>query len=80
MIRIPQNDLGITPGLYSDDLPEAIQWREHLETEKEASKTYIEKRREAYGSVEEQIEFITENGLDQWRFKVSDIKVKYPKE
>ena len=32
-----------------------------------------------YGSVESQIEFITENGLDAWKTKVDEIKAKYPK-
>ena len=34
----------------------------------------------AYGEAIEQIEFITENGLDAWQSKVLEIKAKYPKE
>ena len=41
--------------------------------------TYADKRLKEYGSVDEQIEFITENGLDAWQTKVSEIKSKYPK-
>ena len=33
-----------------------------------------------YGSIAEQIEYITENGLDAWQSKVNSIKIKYPKE
>ena len=33
----------------------------------------------AYGTIESQLEFITENGLDAWQAKVTDIKNKYPK-
>ena len=33
-----------------------------------------------YGSIAEQIEYITENGLDAWQSKVNSIKAKYPKE
>ena len=33
-----------------------------------------------YGSIAEQIEYITENGLDAWQSKVNSIKTKYPKE
>jgi len=33
----------------------------------------------AYGPVAEQIEFITENGLEAWQSKVAEIKEKYPK-
>jgi len=42
-------------------------------------KNYIEKRQEAYGSVEQQIEFITENGLGAWQQKVFEIKANIPK-
>lgn len=41
--------------------------------------TYIDKRKKEYGSAEEQIEFITENGLTAWKAKVDKIKSKYPK-
>lgn len=41
--------------------------------------TWLEARVAAYGSIDKQIEFITENGLDAWQTKVADIKVKYPK-
>jgi hypothetical protein len=37
-------------------------------------------RREEYGSLIDQIEYITENGLDAWQTKVQEIKTKYPKE
>ena len=36
-------------------------------------------RRKDYGMSFEQIEFITENGLEAWQAKVADIKAKYPK-
>ena len=42
--------------------------------------TYKDKRLKEYGSVEEQIEFITEKGLDAWETNVDEIKKKYPKE
>jgi len=32
-----------------------------------------------YGHVEEQIEYITENGLEAWQRNVDEIKTKYPK-
>ena len=40
---------------------------------------YIQKRTQAYGTVESQIEFITENGLDAWVAKVNQIKADNPK-
>lgn len=41
--------------------------------------TYADKRIKEYGSAHEQIEFITENGLEAWQTKVQSIKTKYPK-
>ena len=40
--------------------------------------TPIENRKRAYGSLESQIEYITENGLEPWQIKVADIKAQYP--
>ena len=36
-------------------------------------------RMNAYGPYADQIEFITENGLEAWQVKVAEIKVLYPK-
>jgi hypothetical protein len=41
--------------------------------------SWLEHRIEAYGRVEHQLEFITENGLEAWQSKVAEIKAKYPK-
>ena len=41
--------------------------------------SWIEHRVEVYDSPEEQLEFITENGLEAWQAKVADIKAQYPK-
>lgn len=40
----------------------------------------VANRQKEYGSLAEQIEYITENGLDAWQTKVQGIKTKYPKE
>lgn len=37
-------------------------------------------RQTAYGSVERQIEYITENGLAAWQARVAEIKADNPKE
>ena len=39
----------------------------------------VEARLKVYGSAVDQIEFITENGLEAWQAKVAEIKAKYPK-
>jgi hypothetical protein len=41
--------------------------------------TYADKRIKEYGTMAQQIEYITENGLDAWQSKVIEIKTKYPK-
>jgi len=40
----------------------------------------INNRVKEYGSIAEQIEYITENGIEAWQTKVNSIKAKYPKE
>ena len=50
------------------------------QSELQALEDVISKRIKEYGSIAEQIEFITENGLDAWQSKVQAIKNKYPKE
>ena len=39
----------------------------------------ISNRMSEYGTPEQMIEYITENGLDAWQTKVQEIKAKYPK-
>ena len=46
----------------------------------EANAQVIAARKVAYGSIESQIEFITENGLDAWATKVAQIKADNPKQ
>ena len=46
----------------------------------ESNLQQVQKRIKEYGSIAEQIEFITENGLEAWQTKVNSIKAKYPKE
>lgn len=41
---------------------------------------YEVSRTVAYGSVEAQLEYMTENGLDAWQEKVTEIKEMYPKD
>ena len=45
----------------------------------EANAQVVAARKAAYGSIESQIEFITENGLDAWTAKVAQIKADNPK-
>lgn len=45
----------------------------------ESNQAQVQNRIKEYGSIAEQIEYITENGLDAWQTKVNSIKNKYPK-
>ena len=58
--------------------PELVgdEWRE---TWNYVEISWLENRTEAYGRPEQQLEFITENGLEAWQTKVAEIKAKYPK-
>ena len=40
---------------------------------------YVQQRLEAYGTLAQQIEYITEHGFDAWKARVEEIKAMYPK-
>ena len=46
----------------------------------EANAGVVATRKTAYGSMEAQMEFITENGLEAWQAKVAEIKAANPKQ
>jgi hypothetical protein len=46
----------------------------------ESNQAQVRNRIKEYGSIAEQIEYITENGIEAWQTKVNSIKAKYPKE
>ena len=46
----------------------------------ESNQAQVQNRIKEYGTIAQQIEYITENGLDAWQTKVNTIKAKYPKE
>ena len=54
-------------------------WEQSPKSADELNSVAVNKRIGEYGSVEKQIEFITENGLEAWQTKVAEIKAKYPK-
>jgi hypothetical protein len=66
---------------WHDGNPTNITNKQILDKQKElqAIEDVISKRIKEYGSIAEQIEYITENGLDAWQSKVNSIKAKYPK-
>ena len=66
---------------WHDNNPTNITNQQILDKQSElqALEDVISKRIKEYGSIAEQIEYITENGLDAWQSKVNSIKIKYPK-
>jgi hypothetical protein len=54
-------------------------WEQSPRNTEELNDKVINARMTEYGRPEEQLEFITENGLDAWQAKVAEIKAKYPK-
>jgi hypothetical protein len=52
----------------------------HKLTLVERNQAQVQNRIKEYGTIAQQIEYITENGLDAWQTKVNNIKAKYPKE
>ena len=56
---------------------DAFEYRDM--TAEELAVLVIDARKLEYGPVEEQIEYITENSLKDWKDKVDDIKARHPK-
>lgn len=52
---------------------------EESELNKYPNYNYKISRQISYGSIESQIEYITENGIEAWQEKVTEIKSRYPK-
>jgi hypothetical protein len=46
----------------------------------ESNLAQVQNRIKEYGTIAQQIEYITENGIEAWQTKVNTIKTKYPKE
>jgi|TARA_R100001163_G_C5021592_1_gene164263 hypothetical protein len=63
----------------SDDEQTAVDNEQAAATSAIAAVAYKRKRQKEYGTVEEQLEYIVENGLDAFISKQNGIKSKYPK-
>ena len=66
---------GFTAVLGTPELVDGV-WKQNWIMQEN---TWLENRTVAYGRYADQIEFITENGLEAWQTKVAEIKAKYPK-
>ena len=63
----------------TDEEQTAIDIEQAAATAAISAAAYKRKRKLEYGSIEEQIEYIVENGLDAFISKQNAIKSKYPK-
>ena len=50
------------------------------EADRLANRTYAEKRKDEYPSIEDQLDDIYHNGVDGWKTTIKTVKDKYPKE
>ena len=85
-VKLEDIGQGAYISFWSDSLEKTKPTDEQLNAlETEANKLKnnaiaVANRQKEYGSLAEQLEYITENGLDAWQTKVQEIKTKYPKE
>ena len=77
-IAPPHLKTGTTPSFLSAGTTRTAAERP-IEEYVDPRPEYIQKRTAAYGLVEAQIEYITENGLEAWQTKVNQIKADNPK-
>jgi hypothetical protein len=75
---------GVFIAEWNLDIPKpTLEQLEQYETQAnivESNQAQVQNRIKEYGTIAQQIEYITENGLDAWQTKVNNIKAKYPKE
>ena len=64
----------------TDEEQAAVDDEQTAATAAISAAAYKRKRQKEYGSTEEQLEYIVENGLDAFITKQNGIKSKYPKE
>lgn len=62
------------------DFPIGSELVDGIPVVEEYTPTYIDLRLEAYGGVQEQLEFIVENGLEAFITRQNDIKTQFPKQ
>ena len=67
----------VTPVLVSGVWTQT--WEQVAKSAAELSNAAVNARSSEYGMATDQIEFITENGLDAWQAKVAEIKARHPK-
>ena len=83
-VKLQDDGNGVYIKEWNLDIPKpTLEQLEQYETQAnivESNQAQVQNRIKEYGTIAQQIEYITENGLDAWQTKVNNIKVKYPKE
>ena len=85
-IELQNDGEGTYIKFWSDSLEKTKPTDEQLDALSSQAETLennaiaVANRQKEYGSIAEQLEYITENGLEAWQSKVQEIKTKYPKE
>ena len=75
----PKFDSTTHTAFYNGTKWEVTEIPKEPEVEIEQTPEYLQKRLDAYGTMQQQLEFITEHGLEAWQAKVAEIKTMYPK-
>lgn len=74
----PNLKTGSTPSFLSEGASRTAA-EKPVPTGTDVRPQWLIDRQTAYGSVENQLEYITENGLEAWQTKVAEIKAANPK-
>ena len=80
-ITPPQLRTGTTPSFLSAGVTRTAAEKPVVAVDNpvDTRPEWLQNRQKAYGSVQTQIEYITENGLEAWQTKVAQIKADNPK-
>ena len=76
---ITQVEEPVTEGFYALDAGPSWDGVKYVQTWNEVAMSPVEKRIKEYGSPEDQLEYIVENGVDAFITRQDAIKTKYPK-
>lgn len=79
-LNVNYNDIVWNDTFY--DIPSEQKLLDLIDQSKRADQTdlrYLFERRQAYPSIEEQLDFIFHNDIDVWKSRIQAIKDKYPK-
>jgi hypothetical protein len=83
-VKLQDDGNGVYIKEWNLDIPKpTLEQLEQYETQAnivESNQAQVQNRIKEYGTIAQQIEYLTENGLDAWQTKVNNIKAKYPKE